>query len=158
MNNKRWDWRLAWWGSTEKKVASHFLGFRGRQQYSDQRSSRIRSPRAVFTAAGTETWEDQMARSSAYIEQLTEEAGRSLMKKEKSTGPRTDLCGTSQRARAEATSVILKKHASLLIRKERWSPTNKASREASRNKFVKRSGVPDRVESFGEVEGSKKRP
>ena len=38
-----------------------------------------------------------MARSSAFREQLTEEgreAGRSLMKREKSTRPRTDTCGT----------------------------------------------------------------
>ena len=30
--------RLAWWGSTEKKEASHLLGLRGKHQYSDQRS------------------------------------------------------------------------------------------------------------------------
>ena len=53
---------------------------------------------------GTEGEEDQMARSSAYREQLTEEgreAGRSLMKREKSTVPKTDPCGTRQRSRKE---------------------------------------------------------
>ena len=41
-----------------------------------------------------------MARSSVQREQLTEEgreAGRSLMKREKSTGQRTDPCGTPRR-------------------------------------------------------------
>ena len=45
-----------------------------------------------------------MARSSAQREQLTEEgreAGRSLIKREKSTGPRTDPCGTLRRTRKE---------------------------------------------------------
>ena len=40
---RRLDWRLAWWGSTEKKKASHLLGLRGRHQYSDQRSNRNNS-------------------------------------------------------------------------------------------------------------------
>ena len=41
-----------------------------------------------------------MARLSAQRKQLTEEgreAGRSLMKREKSTEPRMDLCGTPRR-------------------------------------------------------------
>ena len=29
-SRRRLGWRLAWWGSTEKKEASHFLGLRGR--------------------------------------------------------------------------------------------------------------------------------
>ena len=32
LSKRRLDWRLAWWGSTEKKKASHLLGFRGRHQ------------------------------------------------------------------------------------------------------------------------------
>ena len=57
--------RLAWWGSTENKEASHLLGFRGRHQYADQRSNRNRAPCVASTAVGTEGEEDQMARSSA---------------------------------------------------------------------------------------------
>ena len=57
-------WRLAWWGSTEKKEASHLLGLRGRHQYSDQRFNRIRAPCVASTALGTKGKEDQMARSS----------------------------------------------------------------------------------------------
>ena len=62
---RRLGWRLAWWGSTEKKEASNLLGLRGRQQYSDQRSNRNRAPCVASTAVGTEGEEDQMARSSA---------------------------------------------------------------------------------------------
>ena len=28
-NKRRWGWRLAWWGSTEKNEASHLRGLRG---------------------------------------------------------------------------------------------------------------------------------
>ena len=38
-SKRRLGWRLAWWGSTEEKEASHLLGLRGRHQYSDQRSN-----------------------------------------------------------------------------------------------------------------------
>ena len=38
--------RLAWWGSTEKKEASHLLGLRGRHQC----SNRIRAPCVASTA------------------------------------------------------------------------------------------------------------
>ena len=65
---RRWELskrRLAWWGSTEKKEASHLLGLRGRHQYSDQRSNRNRAPCVASTAVGTEGEQDQMARSSA---------------------------------------------------------------------------------------------
>ena len=52
--------RLAWWGSTEKKEASHLLGLR-----EHQRSNRNRAPAVASTAEETEGEEDQMARSSA---------------------------------------------------------------------------------------------
>ena len=54
LSKKRLGWRLAWWGSTEKKVASHLLRLRGRHQYSDQRSNRNRAPCVASTALGTE--------------------------------------------------------------------------------------------------------
>ena len=53
--------RLAWWGSTEKKEASHLLGLRGRHQCSDQRSNRNRVLCVASTAVGTKGEEDQMA-------------------------------------------------------------------------------------------------
>ena len=54
--------------------------------------------------------------------------------------------------------MTVKNHASAPIRKERLSLTIKASREASRNKFVKNNGMPDGVESFREIDSSKNRP
>ena len=43
LNKRRLGWRLAWWGFTEKE-ASHFLGLRGRHQYSDHRPNQIEAP------------------------------------------------------------------------------------------------------------------
>ena len=54
--------------------------------------------------------------------------------------------------------MILKDHRSAPIRKERLSPTSKARREASRNKFVEKSGMPDRVKSFREIDSRQDRP
>ena len=54
LSKRRLSWRLAWWGSTEKKEASHLLGLRGRHQYSGQRSNRNRAPCVASTAMGTE--------------------------------------------------------------------------------------------------------
>ena len=43
------------------------------------------------------------------------------------------------------------------IRKKRLSPTSKARREASRNKFVEKGGMPDRAKSFGEIDSREDR-
>ena len=56
------------------------------------------------------------------------------------------------------TFVILINHTSASIRKERLSPTSKARREASRNKFVVKGGMPDRVKSFGEIDSRENCP
>ena len=64
-SERRLGWRLSWWGSTEKKEASHLLKLRGRHQYSDQRSNRNGAPCEDFTAAKAEGEEDQITRSSA---------------------------------------------------------------------------------------------
>ena len=56
------------------------------------------------------------------------------------------------------TFVILINHTSALIRKERLSPTSKARREASRNEFVVKGGMPDSVESFREIDSRQDRP
>ena len=82
------------------------------------------------TAAGIEGEEDQMARKK----QLTEkgrEAGRSLMKREKRTGPRMDSLQNILTDLIGATIVILIDHASTPIRKQRLSLTSEARREAS---------------------------
>ena len=57
-----------------------------------------------------------------------------------------------------ATFVILINHASAPIRKERLSPTSKARREASRNEFMEKGGMPDRVKSFGEINSREDHP
>ena len=56
------------------------------------------------------------------------------------------------------TFVVLKNHTSASIRKERLSATNKERREASRNKFVEKDGMPDRVKSFTEIDSGEDRP
>ena len=53
--------------------------------------------------------------------------------------------------------MILKNHARAPIRKERLSPTSKARKAASRNKFVEKGGVPGRFKSLGEVDSSRNR-
>ena len=54
--------------------------------------------------------------------------------------------------------MILINHASAPIRKERLSPTSKARREASRNQFVEKGGMPDRAKSFREIDSRENRP
>ena len=53
--------------------------------------------------------------------------------------------------------MILINYASAPIRKERLSPTSKARREASRNQFMEKGGVPYRVKSFREIDDSEDR-
>ena len=54
--------------------------------------------------------------------------------------------------------MILKNHTSAPIRKERLSSTRKARREVSRNKFMEKSGMPDGVKTFREIDSSENRP
>ena len=54
--------------------------------------------------------------------------------------------------------MILINHASAPARMERLSPTSKARMEASRNKFVEKGRIPDRVESFREINSRQDRP
>ena len=57
-----------------------------------------------------------------------------------------------------ATFVTLINHASAPIGKERLSPTNKARKEASRNEFVEKGEMPDRVKSFRKIDSRQDRP
>ena len=65
LSRRRLGWRLAWWGSTEKKETSHLIGLRERHQYSDLCFNRNRAPCVATTAVGIEGEEDQMARGLA---------------------------------------------------------------------------------------------
>ena len=53
--------------------------------------------------------------------------------------------------------MILINHTGMPIRKERLSPTSKARREASQNKFVEKGEMPDRVKGLKEVDRNKNR-
>ena len=79
------------------------------------------------------------------------------MNREKSTGARTDPCGTPRRLE-RSDFVILKNHTSAPVRKKRLSPTSKARRQASRNEFVEKIGMPDRVKSFREIDSRQDHP
>ena len=65
--------------------------------------------------------------------------------------------------------MILKNHTSTPIRKQRLSPAKerlslspasflKARRDGNRNEFVEKSGMPDRVKSFREIDSRENRP
>ena len=81
---------------------------------------------------------------------MNEEREKYRAKNESLRNNSTDSKGTA--------FVILKDHTSAPIRKERLSPTSKARTEASRNQFMKKSGMPDRVESFTEINSRQDRP
>ena len=79
------------------------------------------------------------------------------MKREKYRAENGSLRNNSTDSKG-TTFVILKDHRSAPIRKERLSPTSKARREASRNQFVEKGGMPDRLNSFGEIDSRQDRP
>ena len=54
--------------------------------------------------------------------------------------------------------MILINHTSAPVRKERLRLTSKARREVSRNKFMEKSRMPDRVKRFGEINSREDRP
>ena len=85
--------------------------------------------------------ENQTIKLSALLEQLTEEAreaGRSLMKREKSTGPRRILA--EHRGGLEWSNLcdFEKTSQARLSERKRLSPTYKARTEASRNQFMEK--------------------
>ena len=78
-------------------------------------------------------------------------------KREKYRAKNGSLRNTSTDSKG-AAFVILINHVSAPIRKEMFSPTSKARREASRNEFMKKGGMPDRAKSFREINGGEDRP
>ena len=160
-SRRRLGWRLAWWGSTRKKEASHLLGLRGRHQYSDQCSNRNRAPCVASSAEGTDGGGGP--NGQIVIVKRAADGGRQRSRKiineekEKYRAKNGSLRNTSTDSKRTAF-VILKNHASAPIRKERLSPMSKPRREASRNKFVEKDGKPDRVKSFREINSRENRP
>ena len=78
------------------------------------------------------------------------------MKREKYRAKNESLPNTLTDSKG-ATFVILINHTSTLMIKERLSPMGKARREVSRNKFLKKSGMPNKVKSFQETNSSENR-
>ena len=147
-------------GSIEKET-SRLLGLRGRHQYSYQRSNRNRAPCVASTIVETKgggpngqivsvkrTADGRRQRSR----KITDE------EREKYRAKNGSLRNTSTEGMKGRTIVILINHTSTPVRKERLSPTSKARREVSQNKFVKKSGMPDRDKSFREIDSRKDRP
>ena len=79
------------------------------------------------------------------------------MKREKYRAKNGSLRNTSTNSK-RTPFVILINHRSAPVRKERWSPTSKATTEASRNEFVKKGRMPNRVKSFREIDSRENRP
>ena len=157
-SKRRFCWRLAWWESTEKNKASHLLGFRGRRQYSDQRSNRNRAPCVASIAVGTEG-EGGPNGQIVSVKRAADGRSRKIIneEKEKYRTKNGSLPNTSTDSKG-TNFVILIDHGSAPFRKEILSPTSKARREASRNEFVEKSGMPDRVKSFREINSRQDRP
>ena len=153
-SRKRLGWRLAWWGSTEKNETSHLLGLRGRHQYSDQHSL-CGSYRSGDRGGGGPNSQIVSVKRAA---DETRQRSRKIIdeEREKYRANNGSLRNTSTDSK-EMTFVILINHASAPVRSERLSLTNKASREASR-KFMEKGKIPDRVESFREIDSRQDRP
>ena len=98
------SWKVAWWGSVEKKEDSHFFGLSGSLHKLDQVSRTAREDWTTEEALSGSGEEDQMARSSAYREAWAPR-GKSLLmsstNRMKRTGPRTEPCGTPRLMRKE---------------------------------------------------------
>ena len=160
-SKRRLGWRLAWWGSTEKKEASHFLGLRGRHQYSDQRSNQNSAPCVASTAVGTEEERGPNGQivSVKRAADGRRQRSRNIINEErkKYRAKNGSLWNTSTDSKGTAF-VILINHASAPIGNERLSPTSKVRREASRNEFMEKGRMPDRVKSFGEIDSRQDRP
>ena len=87
------------------------------------------------------------------------EAGKSMTKREKSTGPRTVLAEHLDGLKSNNFRILIN-HASAPIRKERLNPTSKARRRPAEMSlwFMEEGGMPDRVKSFREINSREDRP
>ena len=149
--------RLAWWGSTEKKEASHLLRLRKtpvlRPALQSKQSSLCGLHCSRDRGGGGPNGQILSVKRAA---DERKHRSRKIIdeEREKHRGKNEFLQNISK----GTTFVTLKDHASAPIRKESLSPTSKGRREASRNEFMEKCGVPDRVKSFGEIDSSEDRP
>ena len=79
------------------------------------------------------------------------------MKREKYGAKNGSLRNTSTDSKG-TTFVIFINHASAPIKKGRLSTRSKARKEASRNEFVEKGGMPDKVKSFREIDSREDHP
>ena len=154
-SRRRLVWRLAWWGSTEKKGGLTFTRIERKTPVLRPALQSKQSSLCGLQSSGDRggggpngqivsiirTADGRRPRSRKIINEQREKY-RAKNGSLRSTS--TDLKGT--------TYVILINHTSVPITKERWSPTSKTRREASRNQFVEKSGMPDSVKSFREID------
>ena len=131
-SRRRLGWRLAWWGSTEKKQTSHFLELRERHQYLDQRSNRTKAPCVASTEVGAEEGGGPNGQivSVKRAADGKRQRGRKIIneEREKYRAKNGSLRNTSTDSKG-TTFVILINDTSAPVRKERLSPTSKARRE-----------------------------
>ena len=85
------------------------------------------------------------------------EAGRSLMKRKKSARPRTDPCKIPRRTRNERFCDF-EKPRKRAYWKGKIDNNEQSLREASRNMFLEKSGMPDRAETSKVVDRRKNCP
>ena len=136
--------------STEKKEASHLLKLIGRHQYSDQRSNQNKSSLCGLHHSG-----DRGGGGPN---------GQIVSVKRAADGrrQRSRKIINEERGKYRAKNGSLRQARLSERKKETLSPSSKARREASRNKFVEKGGMPDSVESFREInsreDGAKARP
>ena len=160
LNKRRMDWRLAWWGSTEKKK----LGFARIERKTPVLRPAIQSNQSSLCGLHrNRNWGG--GRSNGQIVSIKREADgrrqrsrKSINEEKEKYWAKNGFLQNTLTYSKETAFVILINHASALIRKERWSPTSKPRREASQNEFVEKDGVPDRVNSFREINNSEDRP
>ena len=126
------------------------LGLIGRHQYSDvlqSKQSSLHDPhRSRDRGGGGPNGQIVNVKRAADGKR---QRGRKIIneEREKYRAKNGSLRNTSTDSKG-TTLVIFINHESAPIRKEKLSPTSKARREASRNEFVEKGGMPDRVESF----------
>ena len=160
-SKRRLGWRLAWWGSTEKKEASQLLGLRVktpvlRPALQSKQSSLCGLHRRGDQGGGGPNGQIVSVKRAA-VERSQRSRKITNEEREKYRAKNRSLSNTSTDSKG-AAFVILIDHTSVPVRRERLSPTSKARREASRNQFVEEGRMPDRVKSFREINRRQDRP
>ena len=160
-SRRRLGWRLAWWGSTEKEAGPTLARIERktpvlRPALQSKQSSMCGHHRSRDRGGGGQNGQIVSVKKTA---DGRRQRGRKVINEEREKYRAKNGClrNTSTDSKG-ATFVILINHARSPIRKERLTPTSKARREASRNKFVEKGGMPDRVKSFRVIHSRQARP